>query len=221
MAVVTLLGQLGCQSEGPPDWPPGVAGCESPGSERSGSEAAGPGCRPMYSGEGVINEVVIRPAGRDLDGDGISSGRDELLELVNLAAEPVHLRGAELWWGDARRGTIADSPCLPPGHAALIVGSTTGPFSAPTGSWVVPLDKTLRLSDGGGTLRLLGLAGGVLDAVSLLPATDARRGCVARRADGQRGAPLVPHQDLVQAGGATMSPGRCSDGRRFPGCVEP
>jgi hypothetical protein len=38
-------------------------------------------CRPVLSGELIVNELLIRPGGVDLDGDGQSTGRDEALEL--------------------------------------------------------------------------------------------------------------------------------------------
>lgn len=176
-------------------------------------------CRPAAAGEVLINEVVIRPAGRDLDGDGKSSGRDELIEVVSLTNEAVHLRGAMVVYGGAPRGEVIKTRCLAPYHSALIVGSTTGAIADAQGMSIARLNKTLRLTDNGGALALVGVAGDALDHVAVPMASDATEGAVTRQMDGRRGAELTPHALLPHANGAQWSPGRCSDGEPFPMCI--
>jgi len=179
-----------------------------------------PACRQAWSGEVVINEVVLKPAGRDLDGDGLSNGRDELLELVIIADESVHLASAELRWDGKRRGRIGASPCLLPGEAALLVGSMTGPVVPPAGAALLRLDRTLRLTDGGGHVALYSESGGELGAVVLAGAANATDGCVTREVDGDRWADMVAHAALEGAQGAPWSPGLCAGGGRFPACLQ-
>ena len=176
-------------------------------------------CRPAASGELLINEVVTRPAGRDLDGDGKSSGRDEAIELVSLATEQVHVSGTELSYKGESRGKIMSSGCVAPFGAVVVVGATTGHVKTHGGAIVGRLNKTLRLTDSGGTLALRTAAGNLLDSVEVPAAKDETTGAVTRRVDGHRGAPLVPHGWLTNANGATWSPGTCADGGLFPDCV--
>jgi len=167
----------------------------------------------------VINEVVLRPAGRDLDGDGESNGHDELVELIANTIEPIHLAGTELRWSGKRRGRIQHSPCLLPGQAAVLVGSATGSFTLPEGAIPLRLDRTLRLTDSGGRLSLHDSDGAELGGVDLAAAGNATAGCVTRQVDGQWWLPMVAHASLEQADGAIWSPGLCADGGRFPGCL--
>ena len=167
----------------------------------------------------MINEVVSRPAGRDLDNDGKSSGRDEAIELVSLANEQVHLKGATLVYRGAARGVIQKSECLKPYHAAVLVGGTTGSVPLPDGAQLARLDKTLRLTDAGGKLAVVGIAGQPLDQVAVPMAVDATAGVVTRAEDGSRSAPMVPHAELAHADGASWSIGRCANGEPFPQCV--
>lgn len=205
-----------CESVGPPHWP---EGCGGEVSSLPAKNAPKPACREAWTGEIVINEVVLKPAGRDIDGDGQSSTRDELLEVVSIADEPVHLAGVELRWVGARRGALSSSTCIKPGTAAIIVGSTTGGFKPPKGAVRLSLDRTLRLTDGGGELALIGIAGTALGSVELAAATGAANGCVTRRIDGERWSPMVAHGELERADGAVWSPGLCAGGGRFPACL--
>lgn len=183
------------------------------------SAPVAPACRPAATGEVLINEVVTKPAGKDLDGDGKSNGRDELIEFVSLANELVHLQGAQLVYGGKVRGLISKSPCMAPYTATLLVGSTTGAIQLPKAVQQARLDKTLRLTDSGGVLALVGVAGLPLDQVAVPLASNATEGTIARQTDGARDAPMLAHATLLHANGAQWSPGTCSDGESFPECV--
>ena len=207
----------GCESGGRPSRPDGCSGHLSPLPEADGGA---PACRQAWAGDLIINEVVLRPGGRDLDGDGHSDGHDELIELIANGDEPIHLAGAELRWSGKRRGGIRDSPCLEPGDVAVLVGSATGAFHVPPGAVRLQLDRTLRLSDSGGRLALHGGAGSELDAVQLTAANNPLNGCVTRQVEGDRWADMVAHASLPRAQGASWSPGLCAGGGRFPGCLQ-
>lgn len=211
-----LIAVAGCEQESDPRWP---EGCGGEVTTLASVSAPTPACREAWTGEIVINEVVHRPAGRDIDGDGKSNGRDELLEVLSVADEPVHLRGAELLWSGNRRGAISASDCLAPSTVAVIVGSTTGPFTLPEGAQRLALDRTLRLTDGGGELTLVGLSGTKLGSVLIPPANNSAGGCVCRQVEGERGSAMVPHAQLERAQGAGWSPGLCASGDRFPACL--
>ncbi len=182
-------------------------------------ETQTPQCRPAATGEVLINEIVVRPAGRDLDGDGKSTARDEMVELVSLANEEVHLQGVRLVYGGQLRGEVVAAKCMKPYTAALLVGLTTGSFKVPQGAQVARLNKTLRLTDNGAALAIVGVGGQPLDQVAVPLAADATEGAIARSEDGARHAAFVPHALLPHAAGATWSPGTCCDGEPFPGCV--
>ncbi len=189
---------------------PGAA--DSPG-------AVPPPCRPAGTGELVINEVVSRPGGLDLDHDGASNGHDELVELVSRADEPVHLIGASLWWKGERRGGFLFSPCIQPRTAAVVSTTGAGNLKLPAGALEVQLDRTLRLSDGGGSLEIRGIKGTPLDAVDVPAAVTPNAPAVWSRArDGDWHTSLRSHNEVV---GATRpaSLGRCANAARFPCCL--
>ncbi len=198
--------------------PPRPDGCSGHVGELPTADVGTPECRQAWVGELVINEVVLKPGGRDLDADGASNGHDELVELIVIADEPIHLGGAELRWSGKRRGGIVSSPCLAPGQAAVLVGSATGAFDLPPGALRIQLDRTLRLTDSGGLLSLHG-GGSELGGVQLAAAGNASSGCVNREVDGQAWAPMVAYDSLARAHGANWSPGLCAGGDRFPHCL--
>lgn len=176
----------------------------------------GPACPPALTGELVLNEIGLRPAGLDLDGDGKVSARDEYVEVVSNAPHPVDLSGVALLFAGQERGVVVAAPCLPPRHAALLVGSTTAAFVTPAGALRVALDRTLRLTDGGGHVALRSRAGGIHDAIDVPAASGTGPHVWARRADGQFDAPFAEHAWL--AWGQAHSPGACLDGSAFPQC---
>ncbi len=186
-------------------------------------------CRPPRTGELVINEVALSPGGLDLDGDGASNGRDEMVELVSRADEPISLAGLSLFWRGERRGGVEASPCVPPRTSVVLLGQLGLEPSLPPGATLVRLDRTLRLTDSGGTLALHGLVDvrgegsppetpRVLAALTLPAAvTPAAPAVWARSRDGDWDAPLASHGALTER---PWSPGRCVGGALFPCCLD-
>jgi hypothetical protein len=173
-----------------------------------------PPCLPVLSGELVINELLARPAGLDIDGDGQSNLRDEAIEIRLLAAEPRHLDGVALAVGGQPRGAIADPRCHAPGTLFLLVGATAASPALQSGAEVVHLSGQLSLRDDGAQLRLTGRAESVIDQLSY-PAAPAGRSQV-RAHDSDPWAPLEAHPDTP--GGAPHSLGQCPDGAAAPSC---
>lgn len=176
-------------------------------------------CRPVLSGELIVNELLIRPGGVDLDGDGQSTGRDEALELRLDTTEPVHLRDVELLVSGVTRGKLAHSDCLPPGQLLVIVGHTTGPVDLPDGVSRVDWPQTLRLPDDGGSVTLVGAQGAELTSTSWSSQGNTAGTSLVRSADGVWWQDLVRH-DAV-APGLAHSVGRCSDGQPGQACWPP
>jgi len=192
-----------------------VPSLDLPPRPSTASAAAGlraPGCRPVVTGEPVVNELLVRPAGLDLDGDGKSSGRDEALELYLDASEPAHFRDVELWVDGQLRGRVVGEACVPPGSLVVLTGSTTGDVAVPPGTVSLHLDHPLKLQDGGGSLELRGLAGTVLCAGTWPDEPDAPPSSWARSEDGDRDAPFARHDTLAKTKGSAASIGRCLSG---------
>ena len=222
--VATVLWASGCQ----PDWPRtatataddvSAAGRAGDGLAAADRGPVRPACRPAATGELVINEVVLRPGGLDLDHDGASNGRDEVVEIVSRADEAIHLQGASLWWRGERRGGVLSGACLWPRTAAVLAFEESGDLKLPRGAEMILLDRTLRLSDRGGKIELRGVNGTVLDAVAVPAAVTPDAPAVwsrSRDADWQTG--LISHNEVP---GATRpsSLGRCADGARYPCCI--
>ena len=90
-------------------------------------DAISPDCRAAGAGEVVLNEYLVRPGGIDVDGDGKSNSRDEVLELtLATGSAQVHLGGAQLYVDGQLRGQIAGHQCLDPTQLVVLVGSTSG-----------------------------------------------------------------------------------------------
>lgn len=176
-------------------------------------------CRPVLSGELIVNELLIRPGGVDLDGDGQSTGRDEALELRLDTTEPVHLREVELQVNGVTRGKLGPSDCLPPGQLLVIVGHTTGPVDLPEGASRVDWPQTLRLPDDGGQVTLIGAQGAELASASWTSQGSTTGTSLVRSADGVWWQELVRH-DAV-APGVAHSVGHCSDGQPPAACWPP
>jgi hypothetical protein len=176
-------------------------------------------CRPVLSGELIVNELLIRPGGVDLDGDGQSNGRDEALELRLDTTEPVHLREVELLVSGVTRGKLAGSDCLAPGQLLVIVGHTTGPVDLPEGASRVDWPQTLRLPDDGGSVTLVGAQGAELTSASWSSQSGTAGASLVRSADGVWWQELVRH-DAV-APGMAHSVGRCSNGQPAAACWPP
>jgi hypothetical protein len=222
------LGLAGCQAlaVGMPDTPCEGSGCGPQSLDAQGADAPGSGgqplaCREALSGELVINEVLLRPGGIDIDGDGKSNGRDEAIEVWNRADVAVQLPGARLFYSDEERGELSVPGCVPPGAVGVIVGGTTSPGVQPAaGAAVWRLDRSLRLTDTGGHLELRGGRGQLLADAALGPAGEGLPSSVVRATDGDPHSDFVVHRERNDAGAAAHTLGACSNGLLPPGCVD-
>lgn len=182
--------------------------------------AAPPPCRPVLTGEPIVNEVLARPGGFDIDGDQLSNGRDEALELIHDSAYDAHYDGVQLWQASKLRGTIRSHQCMPPGQMLVVTGPTTRELTLPPGATQLRLDHAMSLADGAGPLILRGLAGTVVAEVALPAALDATATSLARTVDGDRFAPWGWHCLLPETGEQPASLGRCLDGQPPCTCIE-
>lgn len=207
--------QLGCGLD-PPQRPAVTAGGRvgagpgdhGPSAEGTSTGQFEPGCLPILGGELVINEVLARPAGLDLDGDGQSNHRDEALELRLVAQGPRHLQGVVLRVAGQLRGHLSGPTCYPPGTLLILVGSTTGSVALPQGSVQLNLSAQLALRDEGAAVVLQGPGGGLLDEVNYPPGPAGRS--QVRTPEGNRWAPLQLHPENGTGSGHSI--GLCSDG---------
>lgn len=179
-----------------------------------------PPCRPALTGEPVINEVLARPGGFDLDGDGVSNGHDEAIELIHDGDYDAHYQGVQLWQAGKWRGTIQTAECVPPGQMLVLTGPGTRPLSPDPGVTHLRLDHALSLSDGGGPLVLRGLAGTVLAEVAVPPALESTPTSLARMRDGDRQSSLEWHCMLPETDDQPASIGKCLDGQRPCHCID-
>lgn len=164
-----------------------------------------PNCLPVRTGEIVINEVLAKPAGIDLDGDGLSNNRDEALELLFVGTFAGHLDGTRLVLDGKDRGIITDITCLHPNQVVVVTGSTAQALVLPAGSRHVRLTKPLNLRDDGGHLQLVGALGTVLGQAHY-PAAQPGQSQV-RHPDGDAFSGFVSH---LQTGGGSHSLGSVS-----------
>ncbi len=177
-------------------------------------------CLPVLTGELIVNEVLVRPGGLDVDGDGVSNGRDEAIELVLDASAPAaHLEGVTLEVDGVLRGSVHLAECVPTGTLVVLVGSTTQALDLPPGTLAVRLDKVLKLPDEGGTLALRGVTGSVLAQVTWPAEKDGLGSSRTRTRDGDRNAGFARHADLPLAKGQRASIGWCLSGKTPCDCL--
>ena len=219
--MVALLALCACGLEPPPRrLARAQAGPEAIIGDRGGPPVinalrAGPdACLPVLSGELVINEVLAKPAGLDIDGDGLSNLRDEAIEVLLLADQPRRLDGVTLHVAGQPRGQLSDPRCHPPGTLFVVLGATAALPPLPGGAVGLQLSGQLALRDEGAQLSLLGWAGSPLDLLAYPPAPAGRS--LVRSQDGDLWAPLQPHPDT--AAGDPHSLGRCRDGAPATSC---
>lgn len=177
------------------------------------------GCRPIVSGELLVNELLVRPGGVDLDGDGQSTSRDEAIELRIDATEPVHLRGASLQVSGQSRGEWPLDDCVAPGTLLVVVGHTTGAVALPEGASLVVWPQTLKLPDGAGSVRWLGSQGATLGEASWPDQGDGAGSSMVRAQDGVWWSELVRHDSVAPI--RSHSLGLCADGQPPTMCWPP
>ncbi len=119
-----------------------------------------------------LNEVLAAPGGTDWDGDGRANGEDEWLEVVNIGASDLDLRG---WLLDDVDDDGSPGYRIPDGHVVPARGHRVY-FRRETG---------LALDDGGDRLQLVDPEGRTADAVAFGPSLP--DGGWARDPDGDGG----------------------------------
>ncbi len=171
-------------------------------------------CRPMLTGELVLNEVLAAPGDQDLDGDGVVNGRDEAIEARYTGDEPAHLAGAQLWVAGALRGPVLGNDCVAPGDLLVFTGHRAATLTMALGAQQIRVQGALELRDEGAELEVRGALATPLGRVSY--------GKVAagvsqmRVIEGDRWSPLQPHELLPT--GQRQSIGHCRDGGAPSAC---
>ncbi|MEM1348249.1 MAG: hypothetical protein AAGI01_06835 [Myxococcota bacterium] len=167
-----------------------------------------PECAPASPERLVLNELLANvPPGQE--GDANRDGErhafdDEFIELVNVTAQPLNIRGVMVFNGDKLRHTFAER-CVPPYGAVVLFG---GPKGAPVRSdgqvsWVSS-DTRLSLSNTSGLVRVRAESGALLAHWSYEDAPP--RSLVATPELSGRGP--APHPKEAGA----FSPGTCAGG---------
>ncbi len=176
-------------------------------------------CRLPLSGELTVNEILSRPAGIDLDGDGISNTHDEAVELIYQGEATAHLDGTELWLGGQFRGIVTTQACVQPGDLLVLTGPNTLPLAKAEGVVQIGLDHALQLTDGGGLLLFRSAKGALLGSQVVPPASATTPTSLAHEQDDERDGPMKPHVIIGETRGAAHSIGRCLDGALPCHCV--
>lgn len=182
--------------------------------------AASPACRAAVAGEIVLNEYLVRPGGIDIDGDGKSNGRDEVLELTLATGDTqVHLGGAQLLVDGQLRGQIAGQVCLDPRQLVVLVGNTTALLTWPEGAIEVRLDHPLRLPDGGASLELRSAGNELLFRHQYLPEQGGAPSSWTRSIDGDGASDWTRQLDWADGHGRPTTIGLCNDGQPACACL--
>ena len=180
--------------------------------------AVSPECRPAGAGEVVLNEYLVRPGGLDVDGDGKSNGRDEVLELaLATGSTAVHLGGAQLLVDGQVRGQITGQACLDPKQLIVVVGSTSALVTWPEGATEVRLDHLLKLPDGGGSLELRSAANELLFRHQYIAESGGAASSWTRAIDGDGAAEWTRQLDWAEGHGRATTLGLCNNG--LPACA--
>ena len=180
--------------------------------------APSPECRAANAGEVLLNEYLVRPGGLDVDGDGKSNGRDEVLELALASGgTAVHLGGAQLLVDGQVRGQITGQTCLDPQHLVVLVGSTTALTTWPPGADEVRLDHLLKLPDGGASLELRTADNQLLFRHQYLPEQGGAPSSWTRSVDGNMAADWARQLDWPDGHGLATTIGLCNNG--LPACA--
>ena len=180
--------------------------------------AASPECRPANAGEVMLNEYLVRPGGIDIDGDGKSNGRDEVLELaLATGSTHVHLGGAQLLVDGLVHGQVTGQTCLDPRHLVVLVGNTSALTAWPAGVDEVRLDHLLKLPDGGASLELRTADTQLLFRHQYLPEPGGAPSSWTRSVDGDMASDWARQLDWVDGHGLATSIGLCNNG--LPACA--
>jgi len=173
---------------------------------------------PPAPGDLMISELLADPgAVNDANQDGtVDTYKDEFVELVNLSKTRLDIGGVTISEGDGKVFTFPAGTCLNPGNSALMFGSYagTGDFG---GALAFGFGGQFGLNNTGDQVVVSDAFGTLLDSV-VYGAEANNDESLTRQTDLDPAAPMVRHSLVAGAGGAAMSPGRCSNGNRYPYC---
>ncbi len=175
-------------------------------------EVSGYNCHPPLPGSLLINEVLADPSGHDINGDQwFDPFEDEFIEILNVAAVPINLRGVSIRVG-SRMPHQFNAQCILPGQVIVVFG---GLFQGVANDNVVIAAHTLKLPNTGGNVAILDEDERVLDMMSYGNEADGPHS-IARLPDGsdQWGV----HPAYAGAGTVIESAGKCMTGGSFPDC---
>ena len=105
-------------------------------------------------GDVVLSEILFDPSGAEPDG--------EWIEVANVSAEPLELRGVTLRDGAGRTHTIGTSAIVAPGAFAVLVRSATACMAAGVPSSAVIYDYGRGVSAQSGVILANGSTGAIL-----------------------------------------------------------
>lgn len=179
----------------------------------------GPSCeggREPATGDLVLNEVLANvPAGEvgDANEDGTRDAtKDEFIEIYNLSGERLDMGTVSVLVGETVKHSF--SGCLEPGETLVVFAGSDGELPAREGVVYLVSDRTFRMSNGGGTLTVMG-AGGPLDSITW---EDAPAASLVRVPELGLESPFQPHDGVVAN---LFSPGTCANGLPLSGgCTE-
>ena len=221
VVAVPVLVLSACDAElDPAALPDGLQPLPLPGELTGLPPAPSPTCAAVQAGQVVLNEYLVRPGGLDLDGDGKSNGRDEVIELVlDTHGQPAHLAGTTLYVDGALRGEIKDTTCFLPQHLLVLVGNTTGLGTWAEGADEVRLDHLLKLPDTGASLEMRTADNQLLFRHQYAPETAQAASSWTRGIDGDGAASWTRQVDLGDGHGRAHSIGLCNNGQPACACL--
>lgn len=159
-------------------------------------DGTGGACRAAQAGDLVLTEILADPGGADVNGDGDTDSRkNEFVELVNFASEPVGLANVSISTGKSPLSIGAT--CLQPNEARVVFGS----------------EVSLSLTNSGGTVTLL-VDGAPVQAHTYGSEADKDESITLTTQDDPLTA-WVRHSELSEQ---PFSPGTCPNGNAFPNC---
>ena len=198
----------------------GLQALPAPGAAVGLPEAASAACRPAVAGEVLLNEYLVRPGGLDIDGDGKSNGRDEVLELtLTTGSEPVHLGGAQLLVDGQVRGQVTGQVCVDPRQLIVLVSSTAALTAWPEGAIELRLDHLLKLPDGGASLELRTADNQLLFRHQYAPENGGAASSWTRAVDGDGASAWTRQLDLPAGNGRAATIGFCNTGAPACACL--
>jgi hypothetical protein len=155
----------------------------------------------------ALKEVLLNvPPGApgDANADGVRDPyEDEFVELVNVAGQPLELRGVQIFSGGKLKYTF-EPLCLLADEAIIVFG---GGSVGPGIDNAVVSETRFAFPNDGGTLKVVSL-GGVVAEVSYGAAPAAS----LTRFPELAGEDWVSHTEIA---GLVFSPGTCADGSPF------